>query len=305
MKKKILLIILSLFVFSQSGYSQGKVGWSIFRKLISPKVKSSATTVSLGVRGDLSGVFYNPSVLGYNIHRELFLFSEIGQDSGTSGGLIYGHPLGKSSIAFGVAYYNAGKMTLSWLDDGVLKEENVTAQQDVLGLVSYGMKMNDFISVGATLKGATSQFFGKASAVAFAGDTGVAVAPHLGTLSLTASVQNMEFFSSKFVNTKNKLPFSGYAAANYVFFIKGFDQAYVAPGVDVTYLVKDQKFIPDFGLEIGYDPFSLSLGYQLNDENSFNIGAIYLRPQYDVAYSFVLGQYLNPAHRISIGYRIP
>ena len=302
MKKKILLIILSLFVFSQLGYSRGKVGWSIFRKLISPKVKASATTVSLGVRGDLSGVFYNPSVLGYNVNRELFLFSEIGKDSGTSGGFVYGHPLGKSSIAFGLAYYNAGKMTLSWLDHGVLKDETVTAQQDVLGLVSYGMQINNFVSVGATIKGATSQLFGRASAVAFAGDAGVAVSPHLGTLSLTASIQNVGF-ASKFVSTANKLPFSGYAAANYVFFINGLDKAYVAPGVDVTYLVDDQKFIPDVGLEIGYDPFSLSLGYQMNDENSFNIGAIYLRPKYDVAYSFVLGKYLNPAHRISIGYR--
>ena len=31
----------------------------------------------MAVRGDLSGVFYNPAVLGYNTQKELFLLSEL------------------------------------------------------------------------------------------------------------------------------------------------------------------------------------------------------------------------------------
>ena len=300
--KKISLIILSLFVFIQLGYSRGRVGWSIFRKLVSPKAKTATTTISLGVRGDLSGVFFNPSVLAYNVNRELFLFSEVGKDAGTVGGAVYGQPLKKSSIAFGLAYYNAGQMTLSWMSGSQIVEKTVTSEQDILALVSYGRQINNYLSVGATIKGATSQLFEKASAMAFAGDVGFALSPDFGTLSITGALQNIGS-ASKFVNTANSLPFAGFGAVNYVFFVKKLQKFYLSPGVDASYIIKEQKLIPDFGLEIGYEPFSLTLSYQMNDENSFSIGAIYLKPKYDIAYSFVMGFYLNPSHRISIGYR--
>ncbi len=302
MNKKAVIILISLLIVSQTTYLKARSGWSIFRKIFSPKAKTTAVTAVLGVRGDLSGTFYNPAVLAYNENREIFLFSEYSGDTGITGGLVYGHPLKKSSIAVGVAYYNAGQMTLNWMENGALQEKTVTSQQDILGVISYGREISKYFGAGISVKIATSKLFEKASAIAFAGDIGVVVTPGISGLTIAGALQNIGS-SSKFVKEANSLPFSILGGIGYVFYFKKYKRLYISPGIDSTYMIKDKKLIPDIGLEIGYVPFSLSLGYQINDESTFNIGAIYLKKRYDIAYSYVLGVYLHSSHRISVGYR--
>jgi len=301
MRKNLFKIFLIIILIAQIRYLISASGWSMLRKIFSPKPKSIGVTAVVGVRGDLSAVFYNPAALSYNQNREIFLLTEYNAETGLTGGIVYGHPLKNSSLNFGIAYYNAGQMKLAWLENDEIKEKSVTAEQDILSLVSYGVILNKYLSVGLTVKAATSKLFELASATALAGDFGFVFMPNLGKLSIAGGIQNIGS-SSKFVKEKDNLPFSIFGALGYAFYSKKYP-IYISPGINATYLKEDKKFIPDFGIEIGYAPISLSLGYQINDESNLSIGITYLKEKYDIAYSYVLGVYLHSAHRLGIGYR--
>jgi len=302
MRKNLFKIFLIIILIGQTENLISASGWSMLRKIFSPKPKSIGVTAVVGVRGDLSAVFYNPAALSYNQNREIFLLTEYNPETGLTGGVVYGHPMKNSSLNFGLAYYNAGQMKLAWLENDEIKEKSVTAEQDILSLVSYGVILNKYLSVGLTVKAATSKLFELASATALAGDFGFVFMPNLGKLSIAGGVQNIGT-SSKFVKEKDNLPFSIFGALGYAFYSKKYPNLYISPGINATYLKEDKKFIPDFGIEIGYVPISLSLGYQINDESNFSIGITYLKEKYDIAYSYVLGVYLHSAHRLGIGYR--
>lgn len=139
MLKRVFIIVFLLASVSQICFSKaGKSGWMILRKARSAKFKSITVTPVMAVRGDLAGVFYNPAVLSLNQYREIFVLTEIGLASDMFGGVVYGHPFKKSCLAGGFVYYNAGKIELNWLEGSTLKTEEVTAQKDLLAIISYG-----------------------------------------------------------------------------------------------------------------------------------------------------------------------
>ncbi len=301
MFKRIVLVILIIMTASQIAIAKkGKAGWLIFRKARSAKFKPITVTPVMAVRGDLAGLFYNPAVLSLNQYKEVFLLSELGLTNDVFGGAVYGHPMGKGCVAGGLIYYNAGRMELNWIEGGELKTQEVTAQKDLLGIISYGRRFRENISLGLTLKIATSRLFEKASATAFAGDIGVLYFPPWEKLTVSAAVQNLGT-SSRFVDKANPLPFSGFVGAGYLIEKKGY---YLAPGFDLTYLFDEQRIIPEIGFELGRDALSMNFGYRLNvEEASWHFGLTFLRPRYDIAYAFLPGIHLNSTHRISVGYR--
>ncbi|MDD5687102.1 MAG: hypothetical protein PHE88_04635 [Elusimicrobia bacterium] len=275
----------------------GKSGWSIFKKVQSAKFKAMTTVT--GVRGDLSGVFYNPAVLGTNQQREIFFISELGLSDDKLGGLVYGEPLKNGMIAGGVAYYDAGIMELNWLEGGELKTANVSAQRDLFGLLSYGHKFSDSLFGGASLKFASSKIIERESAIAYVGDLGVFYLP-TENLSVSAAVQNLGS-STKFIEKKNPLPSSGYLGSGY-FYKSG--KYYIIPGVGATYNIEDKELIPELGFEFGYEVVSLNIGYRFNVEEAklhFGLGINW--KNIDFGYAYIPGLYLNTTNRISVGYR--
>ncbi|MDI6641533.1 MAG: hypothetical protein QME68_04380 [Elusimicrobiota bacterium] len=100
----------------------GSTGWIIFRKAQSPKPKP--ITAVCAVRGDLSGVLYNPSVLATIQQKEIFTLAELGLTEDKIAGIIYAHPLtnSKSAVSIGALNYDAGKITLYWIENGKEKE---------------------------------------------------------------------------------------------------------------------------------------------------------------------------------------
>lgn len=119
MKKKLqlFLILFLVAVNLADAKKTGKTGWSIFRRARSAKFKPITVTPVMAVRGDLSGVFYNPGVLAMVRYKEIFFLSELGLVDDAFGGVVYGHPLKESTFALGIIYYDAGKIELNWLDD--------------------------------------------------------------------------------------------------------------------------------------------------------------------------------------------
>ncbi len=307
MVKRFFMLIMVFLITVSAGFSEkvGKTGWSIFRKARSAKFKPITVTPVMAVRGDLSGVFYNPAVLALNMHKEIFFLSELGMTEDMFGGIVYGHPMKdkKSTVAGGIIYYDAGKMELNWLESGQLKSDEVTAQRDILGILSYGRLIKDNIALGATVKVATSRLVERESAMAFAGDFGflyIPKVPKIEKISITGAVQNLGS-SSKFVEKANPLPFSAFIGAGY--FLE-FSNYYLSPGCDLTYLFDEARMVPEIGFEIGRDPYSINLGYKFNvEEGVWHIGFTLLKEKYDFAYAYLPGIYLESTHRFSVGYR--
>jgi len=277
--------------------SFGKSGWTIFRKAQSAKFKCMTTVTA--VRGDLSGVFYNPAVLGTNNQREIFFISELGFTEDKFGGLVYGEPLKNGMLTGGVVYYDAGKMELNWLEGDELKTENVIAQQDILGLLSYGHKFSEQMFGGATLKLATSRIAERELSLAYCGDLGIFYLP-IKNVSVSVAVQNLGS-STKFIEKKNPLPTSGYIGSGYFYKLGNY---YFIPGVGATYNLEDKELIPEAGIEFGYDFVSLNVGYRFNVEEAnlhFGLGVNW--KNIDFGYAYIPGLYLDTTHRASIGYR--
>lgn len=295
----ILLITLSPYYLTTFLYASfGKSGWIIFRKVSSAKFKAITTVAA--VRGDLSGVFYNPAVLGTNTQREVFLLSELGFTEDKFGGLVYGEPLRNGMLAGGVVYYDAGKIELNWIEGNELKTENVNAQQDVLGILSYGHKFSEKMFAGATVKIATSKIVERKSANAYCVDLGIFYLP-IEKLSISVAAQNLGT-STKFIEKENPLPTSAYIGAGYVSRLPS--NVYLLGGFGGTYNFTDEKLIPEVGVEFVYDFISLNLGYRFNVEEAklhFGLGLNW--KNIDVGYAYIPGMYLDTTHRVSIGFR--
>ncbi|PKM92708.1 MAG: hypothetical protein CVU80_01945 [Elusimicrobia bacterium HGW-Elusimicrobia-4] len=297
-RKIFISVILCFFVCADMCFSAfGKSGWTIFRKAQSAKFKVMTTVVA--VRGDLSGVFYNPAVLGNNTQREIFFISELGLTEDKFGGLVYGEPLKNGAVAAGVVYYDAGQMELNWLDGEEVKTDNVSAQRDLLGMLSYGHKFSDKLFGGATLKFASSKIAELESAIAYCGDLGVFYLP-TERLSVSAAVQNLGS-STKFFEKKNPLPSSGYIGSGYFYKL---GNCYLLPGVGVTYNLEDEELIPEAGIEFGYDFVSINIGHKFNvEEANLHFGFGLNWKNIDFGYAYIPGLYLNTIHRLSVGYR--
>ncbi len=86
MCKKIFPVVLSVLVFSSAAFCRtSRSGWWIFRRTQS--AKSKPITAVMSVRGDLSGIFYNPSIIATMKQKELFLMTELGPVSDSFSGL--------------------------------------------------------------------------------------------------------------------------------------------------------------------------------------------------------------------------
>lgn len=302
MIKKFLVFFLVITTAAQvsMGRKVGKTGWTVMRKARSAKFKPITVTPVMAVRGDLSGVFYNPAVLAMNIRKEIFFLSELGLTDDLFGGVVYGHPLKDSAVAGGIIYYDAGEIELNWIESGALVTDKVRAQTDFLAIASYGRKIKDNICAGATIKVATSKLVERASSNAFALDLGGLYLPKkYEKLSITGAIQNLGT-SSKFVEKANPLPMSAFLGAGYWI---DYKQYYITPGFDVTYLFAEAGLVPEIGFEIGRDPYSINLGYRFSSEGAWHVGFTLLKYNYDIAYAFLPGIRLESTHRLSIGYR--
>jgi hypothetical protein len=299
----ILLFYFLTFLFSYSLYAKvGSTGWIIFRKAQSPKPKPVTSVAA--IRGDLSGVLYNPSVLATIEQREIFTIAEVGLTEDKIAAVIYGQPLGKiQALSVGILTYNAGKMSLYWIEDGQEKEREVNAQNDFLGIISYGRKITDKLHIGATTKFATSNIAETSSAMAYAIDLGLSY--YLtNNLVVSAAGQNLGF-STKFLDKDEKLPASIWTAVGYSGVISSLGQNfYYVVGADIPYIIDEQRIAPSIGVEVGRLPISIFFGYRINvEEGVFNIGLLFIHEKFDISYSYIPATYLSQVHRLSLGFR--
>ncbi len=298
--KKLMLFLSTFILFSINTFLQAKTtGWWIFRRVQSTKPKP--VTAVAAVRGDLSGVIYNPSILGTITEKEIFFLSEIvGIANDTFGGVIYGQPVMKySGLSIGIVYYDAGRTTLYWIENGKEQQKTVTIQRDLLGLFSYGQKIATDIFAGITFKFANSRIVEAKDSWAIASDLGILYSP-LQNLSLSAAVQNIGT-ATKFVDETDPLPTSVWFGSCYALNI---GKTELIAGIDIPYIIAEQKVIPTIGLEFGISFFAINFAYRFNVIDSvFQVGLTTKLKNFDFGYSFIPATYLSPTHRINLGFR--
>jgi len=300
MNKKLIFCMILLFV--SNGFGQkASTGWWIFRRPQSAKPK--AVTAVCAVRGDLSGVFYNPSILATLQHREVFLLTELGLANDTFSGVLYGQPFKiaqSAGVSAGVIYYDAGKETLYYIEDGEEKERTVTIQQDILGIVSYGQRFNKNILFGGSIKFANSNIALVKSANAVAVDLGMIYMPPIQGLMLSLSAQNLGS-STKFINKAEELPMSIWFGTSLT---KEIRSSILSFGIEVPYIIKENRILPSIGIEYIVGLFAVNLGYRFGAEDSLlHIGFGITIKKFDFNYAFIPATYLSHTHRLNIGYR--
>lgn len=294
-----MLKILFLVVFFTIECVAQRTGWWIFRRPQSTRPKPVIAVAA--VRGDLSGVFYNPSLLGTLREREIFLLTEFGFARDIFGGILYGQPIGKKAgISAGVVYYDAGRTTLYWIEAGRETPKTVTIQRDLLGLISYGWKLTDRFLAGATFKLANSNIAEARSAFAYGIDLGILFLV-TDRLNLSLAGQNLGF-STRFVGKAEALPTSVWLGGSYTLHVSRI--SYLSFGVDLPYIVIENRLTPGLGIEYFYGRFGVNLGYRLGAEEAvLQAGFVVTLKNIDLGYAFVPARFLAHTHRLTIGFR--
>lgn len=303
MLRKTVFAVLLAAVMGGSLYAgTGSAGWYIFRRPQSTKPRSVTSVAS--VRGDLSGVFYNPSILGTIRQKEVFFMSETGMANDTFGGMLYGHPLsgGTAGLAGGVVYYDAGKETLSWMDSSGIHEATLSMQRDMLGMLSYGRMLGKSLSVGATLKFATSNIAERKSATAFCVDAGAMYSlPQAEGVVVSVAAQNIGS-ASKFITASNDLPMSIWAGVSYGKAIN--DNSRWGAGLDLPYIVSEGRTVPTLGFEYALGKVSVNAGYKLGSvDSALQVGFGVLTDRYDIGLAIAPSSHLSSTMKLSVGYR--
>jgi len=303
MKRLSLVLALFFVVFccvESFAAGKGSTAWPIFRRPQSSK--PDAITAVASIRGDLSGVFYNPSTLGTITKREMFFMTELGMAEDTFQGMIFGFPMGESGLAVGYIMYDAGMTTLYWIDGGAEVEDEVNLQKDSLALLSYGFSLSKHLSMGLSLKYATSNIAEQTpNSYATCADIGLIYTQGINGISISLAGQNMGS-SEKFLDTTEELPTSGWLGIAYTHTVG--DNNFIGIGVDAGYLVREERTLPGIGIEYDIGNFGFNVGYYAmrTDESSYQIGFGFSSSAFELGYAYLPAQFLNSVHRINMSF---
>jgi hypothetical protein len=278
-------------------------GWMIFRKLGSTR-NETLTTCSPETT-DISGFIYNPAAPGSTASDGLMLLSENGAFDDKYGALLFSKSLAsKTRVALCAAYYDAGSEDLFWVDNGALQTQNVNVETDMLGILSVENDITSKLSLGLSLKFATSRLAELASAQAYAGDAGLTYKPwHNGLLSL--GVQNIGD-STAFVNVKDPLPQAATMGVGQII-KRGAFYSIIGVSAKSYYDEPGAPVAPEAGIEFGTGNISLNAGCRYNDAENTQLLAV----QYGInvtykhisfGYAYIPGTNIDAAQRISLTY---
>ena len=296
--KRLVALIFSLLICPAAilaSLDSGESGWIILRKL--EPIRPGAIVSAGKIQGELSGIFYNPAVLSTIENKELFLSGEKGFMETNFMALTMGIPTENGGISLTGALYDAGKMTLYWLEGSALKEKEVIAQRDILGSVSYARKIGGRLGIGSSLKFAQSEIAEYKKASCVAADIGLLLKAS-DAINLSLAVNNAGT-SSAFEDKKSDLPFSVSGGISSKISAGDFFAAF---GVNGNYRINDEVFSPEIGLEFGLAMVSINVGYKSNaQEGKLNAGFSISRGNYDFGYKYSIGEYLEGRHIFGIG----
>jgi len=153
----------------------------------------------------VSNALQNPALLNADNHQMLDLTYSLYLNDCHSGSVIYGHTFRDNYIAAGIHYYSYGRMQYA-TENGVLDGSTFSAQDLSFNLM-YARRINDYITIGATIKPICS-FYESYSSIALAADMGIHVRTKDRNFQAGLSIQNIGMQLKKFYYDaeREKLP---------------------------------------------------------------------------------------------------
>jgi hypothetical protein len=216
-------------------------------------------------------------------------------------GVIYGQPLGKSGLAVGYITYDAGQETLYWIEGGEEQSEEVSLQLDTLMMITYGFSLSRKLSMGISLKQATSNIAGQTPDTnAICGDIGFIYTQGINGISISLAGQNIGS-STAFLETEEELPMCGWLGIAYTHTIG--QTKFIGIGVDAGYLVREERALPGIGIEYGVGTIAFNVGYYaMKDEAGIQVGFGFRSGMMELGYAYLPAQFLNPVHRVNLSF---
>jgi len=259
----------------------------------------SARAVGMGesfaaVDGGLDSLGYNPAGAARLARPQLQTSFFHGIASDDFGFLGYAHPLPFATVTGGVVYYNAGTINVNYSDG---TQQSLTAQQDMVGLLSMALPLGAGLCAGGTAKVYRFELAEQARATGFAGDLGVLWHSPLEGFNLGASLQNLGP-DVKFEDTGDPLPVTtrfgaayDFSMANNGWFQKGdYGFSHFLITADAVKLRDQGQVLPAAGLEMGMGlgaegHGALRAGYMfLRDTSYFSFGVGFREGRWQLDY---------------------
>lgn len=281
------------FLFSTEEFS----GWNILKKL--QFTQFGLVSVLSPYEPEVMGVLYNPAMLGNLNYSYVYLVSEVGVLDDKFGGLFYGEKTGRVLAMLGVVYYYGGIAELYWIENDVLKKREVTAQKDILYVVSYEYDVYENLFFGVNLKAANSVLAEEYSAYSYVADVGMVYSP-LKNFYFSYSFKNLGV-ANKFLQEQDCLPILGHFGCGVLF---GEEKLYFLSSLGVDYFYYENKFVPQVGVEFKYKTLSFNCGYKFDvSDFDFLVGVRFVKNNVILGYGFVPSKYFGFSHRLSFTYR--
>jgi hypothetical protein len=309
MHKRLLpLLMLILTAFTQASFCVPlNSGWTIFSRLGSTRNETLDTcSPQTGEVSSINGFIYNPASLGINAYNGVVFFSENGTFEDRYGSFLFSKSVSeKSRLAFCAAYYDAGSEDLYWMDNGTLQQRSVSVQRDMLGIASFENRVHNKLSLGVSLKYASSRLAEMQSANAYACDIGMSWQRWKNGV-LTLGIQNIGN-ATAFISETDPLPQAVFLGIGQLMNMGSY---YLIAGISAKgYANGNSQVVPEAGLELGKNHISINLGLRSDDttgtkEVQTQFGANVSFNRFSFGYSYINGSSLNPIQRFSIGYKL-
>lgn len=289
-----LFVLIMFFICNHLFSSTGKSGFIILRRTQSSKPKS-LTTVG-AVRGDLSGIFYNPAIISTLKGNEIFFMAETGLiEDVRQAGLIWGTGFKNFGISVGVVNFDAGEEELYSYTPGYgITKRTLSLQNDTMFIFNYGGIIKNIL-IGGNIKYVHSRMVETKTNSAVVTD--LSLMSWIGKLNYTFSIQNLGI-SEKFLTDAETLP-----TTLMLGFLTNVGNFY--GGINFDYLFPENRFLSQVGLEYKFFRFiSIACAYQHGVTDGNVIAGLYLTfPRFDLGYSFTFHRVLLPVHRLTLGIR--
>lgn len=138
--------------------------------------------------GDLNALSFNPAGLSYMKRSEAIARFQASVGDVKGGSLAYGGHKGRLGWGLGMTFMDAGTIDLAFSDG---RRFSRNAQRDVAGQLGLGLRLTDFLAVGAGGRFINSTLVEEYHASSFAGDAGLLVQMPVDGWLLGAAVRNM------------------------------------------------------------------------------------------------------------------
>jgi hypothetical protein len=309
---RLALSALALSIFAAPA---GAAGSPTLRRTLSARSAAMADAYS-SVGGGISSLGTNPAGLAAARRPQLETTFTSGVLDDSFGFLGWAQPLPLGAAAVGVSYYDAGKVDLH-LTGG--RNESVTAQQDFVGHLAWGLPLPGGFSVGATGKFYRFDLAQEARASGFAGDAGAQWKTPLKGLSLGAAIQNAGP-GVKFEVESDPLPLTTRGGASWSWASKaapgGTNTESLSELTGTRFLasaeaikVLDEEIVGALGSELAMDfgaatTIALRAGWRLNNNNArLTIGVGMREGRFSLDYAMAEKRTLGQTHYAGFGVR--